>query len=120
MAAERTGISRMAERGSEQGIAVALQRYRVMANVVGVLLIALVIVAVPLRYLGGIPEPARILGITHGWLYFLFFLTAIDLALRAKWSVKGTVLTILAGTVPFVSFAAERRTTRRTRAGIPI
>jgi integral membrane protein len=110
----------MAERGSEQGIAVALQRYRVMANVVGVLLIALVVVAVPLKYLAGIPGPTKVLGITHGWLYFLFFLTAIDLALRAKWSVKGTVLTILAGTVPFVSFAAERRTTRRTRAGIPI
>jgi integral membrane protein len=117
MAAERTGTSRTFERGSEQGIAVALQRYRVMANVVGVLLIALVVVAVPLKYLGGIPEPAKILGIMHGWLYFLFFLTAIDLALRAKWSPKGTVLTILAGTVPFLSFVAERTATRRTRAG---
>jgi integral membrane protein len=117
MAAERTGTSRTSDRGSEQGIAVALQRYRVMANVVGVLLIALVCVAVPLKYLAHIPEPTKILGITHGWLYFLFFLTAIDLALRAKWTVKGTVLTILAGTVPFVSFVAERRTTRKTRAG---
>ena len=33
MAAERTSTSRTFERGSEQGIAVALQRYRVMANV---------------------------------------------------------------------------------------
>jgi len=117
MAAERTGTSRISERGSEQGIAVALQRYRVMANVVGVLLIALVVIAVPIKYLAGIPGPTKVLGITHGWLYFLFFLTAIDLALRAKWSVKGTVLTILAGTVPFLSFVAERRTTRMTRAG---
>jgi integral membrane protein len=101
MAAERTGTSRTSDRGSEQGVAVALQRYRVMANVVGVLLIALVVVAVPLRYLGGIPEPAKILGTAHGWLYFLFFLTAIDLALRAKWSLKGTA-------------------TRRTRAGEPV
>jgi len=83
-------------------------------------LIALVVVAVPLKYLADIPEPTKVLGITHGWLYFLFFLTAIDLALRAKWSVKGTVLTILAGTVPFLSFVAERTTTRKTRAGEPI
>jgi integral membrane protein len=117
MAAERTGTSRTSDRGSEQGIAVALQRYRVMANVVGVLLIALVCVAVPLKYLAEIPEPTKILGITHGWLYFLFFLTAIDLALRAKWTPKGTVLTIVAGTVPFLSFHAERTATRKTRAG---
>jgi integral membrane protein len=117
MAAERTSTSRTSERGSEQGIAVALQRYRAMANVVGVLLIGLVVIAVPLKYLGGIPEPAKVLGIAHGWLYALFFLTAIDLALRAKWTLKGTLLTIVAGTVPFLSFVAERTATRRTRAG---
>ena len=83
-------------------------------------LIALVIVAVPLKYLADIPGPTKVLGITHGWLYFLFFLTAVDLALRAKWSVKGTVLTILAGTIPFLSFVEERTTTRKTRAGEPI
>ena len=104
-------------RDSAQAIATALQRYRVMANVVGVLLVLLFVVAVPLKYLAGIPEPATVLGTAHGWLYFLFFLTAIDLALRAKWSPKGTVLTILAGTVPFLSFYAERTTTRKTRAG---
>ena len=35
----------------------ALTRYRVMAWIVGVLLIALVLVAVPLKYLGGIEGP---------------------------------------------------------------
>ena len=120
MAAERTGTSRAVERGSEQGIAVALQRYRFLANVVGVLLIALIVVAVPLKYWAEIPEPAKLLGIAHGWLYALFFLAAIDLALRAKWTLQGTVLTILAGTVPFLSFAAERNATRKTRAGRPV
>ena len=43
MAADRTAPAR----DSEQAIAAALQRYRVMANVVGVLLIALVVIAVP-------------------------------------------------------------------------
>jgi integral membrane protein len=113
MAAERTAPAR----DSEQAIAAALQRYRVMANVVGVLLIALVVVAVPLKHWGGIPEPVTVLGTAHGWLYALFFLSAVDLALRAKWTLKGSALTILAGTVPFLSFYAERNATRKTRAG---
>jgi integral membrane protein len=112
MAADRTTA-----RASEQATAAALQRYRVMANVVGVLLIALICVAVPLKYLADIPEPAAVLGTAHGWLYFLFFLSAVDLALRAKWTLKGSLLTIVAGTVPFLSFYAEHNATRKTRAG---
>ncbi len=113
MAAERTAPAR----DSEQAIAAALQRYRVMANVVGVLLIALVVVAVPLKYWGGMPTPATVLGTAHGWLYALFFLSAVDLALRARWSLKGAIATLVAGTVPFLSFVAERTVTRKMRAG---
>ena len=104
-------------RDSAQAIAAALQRYRVMANVVGVLLVLLFVVAMPLKYFADIPEPVTVLGTAHGWLYFLFFLSAVDLALRAKWSMKGSVGTILAGTVPFLSFVAERAATRKTAAG---
>ena len=104
-------------RDSEQAIAAALQRYRVMANVVGVLLILLICVAVPLKYLADVREPVVVLGTAHGWLYALFFLSAVDLALRAKWSLKGAVLTVVAGTVPFLSFVAEHTVTRKMRAG---
>jgi integral membrane protein len=104
-------------RDSAQAIAAALQRYRVMANVVGVLLVLLFVVAMPLKYFADVPQPVTVLGTAHGWLYFLFFLSAVDLALRAKWTMKGSVLTILAGTVPFLSFLAERVATRKTAAG---
>jgi integral membrane protein len=104
-------------RDSAQAIAAALQRYRVMANVVGVLLVLLFVVAVPLKHWAGIPEPVTVLGTAHGWLYALFFLSAVDLALRAKWSLKGSVVALLAGTVPFLSFVAERTVTRKMAAG---
>ncbi|MGY1855921.1 DUF3817 domain-containing protein [Modestobacter sp. SYSU DS0290] len=95
----------------------ALTRYRVMAWVVGVLLIALVLVAVPLKYLADLDGPVAVIGTAHGWLYAIFFVTACDLALRARWSLKGSVLVLLAGTVPVLSFVAERFATRKTRAG---
>ena len=113
MAADRTAPAR----DSEQAIAAALQRYRVMANVVGVLLVLLFVVAVPLKYWADTPTPVTVLGTAHGWLYALFFLSAVDLAVRAKWSIKGAVLTVLAGTVPFLSFVAEHTVTRKMRAG---
>ena len=116
MAADRTAPAR----DSEQAIAAALQRYRVTATVVGVLLVLLFVVAVPLKYFADMPTPVTVLGTAHGWLYALFFLSAVDLAVRAKWSIKGSALTILAGTVPFLSFYAERNATRKTRAGVRV
>ncbi len=113
MAADRTAPAR----DSEQAIAAALQRYRVMANVVGVLLVLLFVVAMPLKYLADIPEPVTVLGTAHGWLYALFFLSAVDLALRAKWTLKGAVVALVLGTIPFLSFVAERAVTQKMRAG---
>ncbi|MGY1707560.1 DUF3817 domain-containing protein [Geodermatophilus sp. SYSU D00697] len=111
------GLPRTLARRVGQGVPAALTRYRVMAWVVGVLLIALILVAVPLKYLGGTDTPVAVIGTLHGWLYAIFFLTACDLALRAWWTLRGTVLVLLAGTIPIVSFVAERIATRKTRAG---
>ncbi len=113
MAGERMASSRT----TDEAIGAALLRYRVMAIVVGVLLVALFFVAVPLKHLADVPGPAAVLGTAHGFLYGLFFLSAVDLALRAKWTLKGFLLTVAAGTVPVLSFVAEHRATSRMRAG---
>ena len=121
MAAEHTAppsrLPRALARRVGRDVPAALARYRVMAWVVGVLLIALILVAVPLKYLADIEGPVSVIGTAHGWLYAIFFVTACDLALRARWTLRGTVLILLAGTVPLLSFVAERIATRKTRAG---
>ncbi len=110
-------LPRALARRAGKDVPAALTRYRVMAWIVGVLLVALVLVAVPVKYATGVDGPVTVLGTLHGWLYFIFFLTALDLAVRARWTLRGTVLTVLAGTVPILSFYAERVATRRTRSG---
>ena len=102
----------------------ALLRYRVMANVVGVLLIVLILVGVPLKYLteeGTSLQQAgewitTYLGIAHGWLYMIFLVTAFLLSRKARWSIGFTVVTLLCGTVPILSFWAEHRATAAVRA----
>jgi integral membrane protein len=87
----------------------ALTRYRVMAYVVGCWLILLVLVAMPLKYFADSPAMVEIVGPIHGFLYMAYLVTALDLAFRARWSAVRTVLVMLAGTVPFLSFYAERK-----------
>ena len=94
----------------------ALQRYRVIANVVGVVLVVFLLVAVPLRYLGGEPRLSETISPVHGFLYVVYLGATVDLARRAGWSVVRTLLVALAGTVPFLSFVVERRMTRAVQA----
>jgi integral membrane protein len=111
-----SGTASRAVRG-RGAIPPALLRYRVMAYVTGTMLLILCLVAMPLKYAAGIPGPTAVVGAAHGVLYCIYLLAAFDLALRARWTAKGTILVLLAGTIPFLSFVAERIVTRKTRAG---
>ena len=86
-----------------------------MAYVVGTLLVVLVCVGLPLKYLGGNDTVVLWTAIPHGWLYMVLLLTALDLGRRAKWSPLRLLLIALAGTVPFLSFVAERSATKDVR-----
>ena len=97
----------------------ALQRYRVMANVVGVVLVVFILIAVPLRYLGGQPTLSKTISPIHGFCYIVYLGLTIDLSRRVGWTLKRTVLVMLAGTVPFLSFVVERRMTRDVLEGAP-
>jgi integral membrane protein len=96
----------------------ALTRYRVVAYVVGVFLLILTLVAMPLKYFADSPTMVAIVGPIHGFLYMVYLVVAFDLSLRARWPLRYTVLILLAGTVPFLSFVAEHNVTRRVRAAI--
>jgi len=104
------------EPAADRRLAGALLRYRVLAYVVGVMLLALV-VAMGFKYLADEPRGVEIIGPLHGFLYAVYLAVALDLAIRARWSIRGTVLVLAAGTIPFLSFVAERIVTRRVRAG---
>ncbi|AOS64354.1 DUF3817 domain-containing protein [Actinoalloteichus hymeniacidonis] len=97
-----------------------LLRYRVISYVVGVMLVALVLVAMPVRWLTGDPFLVALIGPLHGFLYMVYLLFCFDLSLKAKWSIKATILTLLAGTVPFLSFVAEHIVTRKVRDRVRI
>ena len=97
------------------GIKGALLRYRVMAWVVGILLVVLVVVGMPLKYLGDNDIVVVYTGVPHGWLYMVLLITAYDLGRRVKWPWLRLLLIAAAGTVPFLSFVAEHYATRDVR-----
>jgi integral membrane protein len=100
-------------------VGAALMRYRVMAYVVGVALVLLVAVGMPLKYLADQPELVATVGPLHGFLFIVYLVTAFDVGRRSGWSLTRMALVMLAGTIPFVSFYAERQVSRWVRDAQP-
>jgi integral membrane protein len=97
-----------------------LLRYRVMAYITGVVLATSCLIGLSFEP-WAVGQTARsILWTAHGYLYILYVAAAFHLSVRSRWKVIKTLLVLLAGTVPFMSFVAERRVThdeqRRTSA----
>jgi integral membrane protein len=90
----------------------AVLRYRVMAYVTGVVLIVLCFVGIPLQ-IAGHPEVANNVGVLHGILYIIYLVFAWLLARRLRLSIGPTVLMLLAGTIPILTFVVERWVTHR-------
>jgi integral membrane protein len=89
----------------------ALTRYRIIAWIVGVGLLALVVIGMPLKYIGGNDTVVAIVGPAHGFLFMVYLVLTFDLARRANWPFTRMALVMLAGTIPFLSFWAERKVT---------
>jgi integral membrane protein len=104
--------------------------YRVLATVVGISIIVLVLIGLPLDKLhtlspGIFPVGSTgqqlghgisaILGTAHGFIYIGFVFVAFALSRLARWSITFTLVTLVSGTIPILSFWAEHRAVRRVQ-----
>lgn len=101
-------------RASATRVKPALLRYRVLAYATGVWLLVLTAEMVA-KYIFGVENLPTWIAIVHGWVYFAYLVVALDLAVKVRWSVGRTIGTLLAGTVPFLSFVIERRRTEQVK-----
>jgi integral membrane protein len=86
----------------------ALGRYRIMANVVGVMLIAVFICLIP-----AINSIDAVLGPIHGALYIVYLFTVLQLWIERRLGLLTVAAMVSAGWVPFVAFIVERWVTRQ-------
>ena len=90
----------------------AVLRYRVMAYVTGVVLMVLCFVGIPLQ-VAGHPTVANDVGVVHGILYIIYLVCAWILSRKLALATKPTVIMLLAGTIPIMTFIVERWVTRQ-------
>jgi integral membrane protein len=90
----------------------AALRYRVMAYITGVLIIVVCFAGIPLQVAAHNTFIANDIGTLHGFLYIVYIIFAYILAQKLKMRLGPTILLLLAGTVPVMTFIVERWMTR--------
>lgn len=94
-------------------IASALLRYRVLAWVTGLWLLLLTGEMIA-KYGFDVDTPSWI-AVVHGWVYFVYLLVTADLAVKVRWPIGRTVGTLIAGTVPLLSFFVEHVNAKKVK-----
>jgi integral membrane protein len=89
----------------------AVLLYRVMAYVTGAVLIVLCFVGIPLQ-VAHHPAVVSYVGTAHGMLYIVYLVAAWLLARKLRLEIRPTVIMLLAGTIPVMTFVVERWVSR--------
>jgi integral membrane protein len=98
-----------------EALVTAVRRYRVMAYVTGVVLMVLCFVGIPLQVFAHNLAVVNYVGTAHGILYLIYLGAAYLMTRQVGMKVASpqTVLVLLAGTIPVLTFVVERWVTHR-------
>lgn len=102
------------------GIMTVLRQLRLVALLEGSSFLLLLFIAMPLKYLAGLPFAVRIVGSVHG-LLFLMFMAALYRAARERdWPLRRSLIAFVASIVPFGTFVFDRSLRREIAAVTPL
>ncbi len=81
--------------------------FRIIALLEGLSYIALLFIAVPIKYLNNDPQYVKLLGMPHGVLFVAYIILAIYMASKMNWNRKTLFIILLASVIPFGTFYVE-------------
>jgi integral membrane protein len=82
---------------------------RLSALLEGISYLLLLLIAMPLKYWAGIPEPVQVVGMAHGVLFVWYVMAVLAAKFEFKLSNKNTALALLASLLPLGTFYADAK-----------
>lgn len=86
-----------------------LKKFRIASYIEGLSFLTLLFIAMPIKYIGDNPIPVKIVGMTHGLLFFSFVFFLYMASSEHRWSKKFTFLAFLSSLVPFGMIFLEKK-----------
>lgn len=82
---------------------------RLLALTEGVSFLVLLGVAMPLKYLGGLPQAVKVFGWAHGLLFVALCFLLLKVTVEERWPLGRSAMVFLAALLPFGPFVIDRR-----------
>ncbi|AKJ07640.1 integral membrane protein [Archangium gephyra] len=89
-----------------------LSRFRAIALLEGLSFVLLLFIAMPLKYLAGIPLGVKMVGWAHGMLFVLYLLLLVEVAVVHRWPLVRILGAFIASLLPFGTFVLDARLRR--------
>ncbi len=86
-----------------------LDYFRLIGFIEGLSYLALLCIAMPLKYIYGYPEAVRAVGMAHGVLFILFVVLLVGAAQKYRFSLKESTIFFVASLIPLGTFFTDKR-----------
>ena len=78
--------------------------FRIISFLEGISYLGILFVTMPLKYLFASPEPNKVVGMIHGFLFLAYIVLATLVKYELKWSVKTYLIVLICSVIPFGTF----------------
>jgi len=86
-----------------------MKSFRILGWLEALSLLALMFVAMPLKYYFGHPEYVRVVGSAHGLLFVLYCMAAIFIGSETNWKIAKTLFCLVLACLPFGTIYFDRK-----------
>lgn len=92
-----------------------IRALRTIGILEGISFLVLLGIAMPLKYIQGIPEPVKYLGWAHGVLFMLYLPAVLIARKPMNWNFLWTLIALAASLFPFGTFILDRQLVKREK-----
>jgi len=87
----------------------SIKTFKIISVLEALSFLILLGIAMPLKYMAGIPEPVSVFGMSHGILFILYIFGALVMKNKINWPLQTLLIVILCSVLPFGPFYVERK-----------
>lgn len=85
-----------------------MRQFVLIGRAEGVSFLVLLLIAMPMKYLAGMPMAVKVVGWAHGLLFMVYIFQLVRVAYLFKWDVLKVIYGFIASLLPFGPFVFER------------
>jgi len=86
-----------------------VKKFGLINTIEGYSYLALLFIAMPLKYMLDFPIAVKIAGMVHGALFIIFLYLGVKAWIEAKWSLGQTIIFFIASLLPFGTFFTKNK-----------